>query len=95
MGWAAEMSDKKFRKIKSGTFTYAPPESLLSKNQNLKSDIWTLGILLYELYMRKEAFQGNNEIEMIKNMRVGQIRIERDKFCSDALKLLSDTLQYD
>lgn len=29
LGWAVEIENKKFWKIKSGTFTYAPPESLL------------------------------------------------------------------
>jgi len=29
LGWAVELSNKKFRSMKAGTFTYAPPEALL------------------------------------------------------------------
>lgn len=31
LGWAVELSNKKFRMMKAGTFTYAPPESLLNQ----------------------------------------------------------------
>jgi len=34
------------------------PESLNSEIQGFESDVWALGILLYELYFNKEPFEG-------------------------------------
>jgi serine/threonine protein kinase len=63
LGWAVEISNKKFRCMKAGTFTYAPPESLLNQLQSYKSDIWTLGVLLHELLLKYEPFKAKNEID--------------------------------
>ena len=59
-GWAAHMNDEEYRKLKSGTYAYMSPESLKGELQGKQSDIWSLGILLYELNYKKEPFSGFN-----------------------------------
>jgi NIMA (never in mitosis gene a)-related kinase len=43
-----------------GTPYYLSPEIIENKPYNFKSDIWSLGILLYEIMARKQPFSGGN-----------------------------------
>ena len=48
-----------------GTSEYMAPEIFLSQKQCKKTDVWALGILLYELYHGKAPFVGQ-KLELIK-----------------------------
>jgi len=43
-----------------GTPYYLAPEILENKPYNFKADIWSLGILLYEMTCLKPPFDANN-----------------------------------
>ena len=45
---------------------------------NNKSDLWSLGIILYELYTNKYIFYSNKKIEEINNKYKGRIVKETD-----------------
>lgn len=61
------------------TLNYAPPEFL--QNQNMKStdksDMWSLGVIIMELFLKKNNFRNNNIIE---NNKESQIRFILSKF---------------
>ena len=46
---------------RSGPLCYAPPEFLLNGVDDLKSDWWRLGVLIYHLIVGKPPFMGNRE----------------------------------
>lgn len=72
-GWSCRLQGWTSRNGKSGTYPYMSPESLKGLLQHTPSDIWSLGILLYELHFQKEPFPGRSEEEMlrlIKNNRI-------------------------
>ncbi len=53
-----------------GSVHYLPPEQANGKNSTVKSDIYSLGILMYELLTGKLPFKGDNAVEIaIKQMR--------------------------
>ena len=60
------------RKI-SGTLRYFPPEVLRGEPLDLRSDIFTLGLILQEIVTLQYAFDGHNEKELIDRVRKGQI----------------------
>jgi eukaryotic-like serine/threonine-protein kinase len=48
----------------SGTLAYIAPELLLGKPTDARSDIWSLGVVLYELASGKLPFQGRTSFEL-------------------------------
>ena len=68
-GWAANVTDIAYCSIKAGTYAYMSPESLQGILQNEKTDIWSLGVFLYELCYNKEPYQGKNCTEMIRKIK--------------------------
>lgn len=73
LGWASFMKDTAYCSIKAGTYAYMSPESLQGVLQNEKSDVWSLGILLYELYYNKEPFSGRSCLDMLKTIKTNEI----------------------
>ena len=57
-GWASFVNDEDYSKLRAGTFIYMSPEALEGNKQTFSSDIWSLGVLLYEFYYGKEPFLG-------------------------------------
>ncbi len=53
-----------------GSVHYLPPEQANGKGSTIKSDIYSLGILMYELLVGKIPFKGENAVEIaIKQMK--------------------------
>lgn len=53
-----------------GSVHYLPPEQAAGKGSTIKSDIYSLGILMYELLTGKLPFKGENAVEIaLKQMR--------------------------
>jgi Tol biopolymer transport system component len=48
-----------------GTFQYMPPEQLEGKETDARSDIWSLGCVLYEMATGKRAFEGKSQASLI------------------------------
>jgi serine/threonine-protein kinase len=59
-GLAHEIED-----VRSGTPAYMAPEQLAGKDVTARSDIYALGLLLYELFTGKPAFEGNTYDEIV------------------------------
>ena len=57
-GWSAEYSEKDPKMTLCGTFEYICPEIYKGEKQTKKTDVWALGILLYELFEGKAPFRG-------------------------------------
>lgn len=56
-----------------GKFSYMSPEQALGKKVDLQSDIYALGILLYELLSGERLFKGSNDLETLDAVRNGVI----------------------
>jgi len=48
-----------------GTFQYMAPEQLEGKEADVRSDVWALGAVLYEMATGKRAFEGKSEASLI------------------------------
>ncbi|HEX9190415.1 MAG TPA: serine/threonine-protein kinase [Vicinamibacteria bacterium] len=55
--------------VRSGTPTYMSPEQLQGREVTVRSDIYGLGLVLYELYTGRRAFQGKSLAELSRKHR--------------------------
>ena len=90
-GWATRMNDLEYKKLKGGTFAYMSPETLEGKDQGFKSDVWSLGILLFELYHNREPFTpGDNCEEQLYFLKIGRVvyKMGLDRIVSNLIEKL-------
>jgi len=65
-GLAAIGGQVQASEIRHGTPAYMAPEQLTGKEVTVKSDIYALGLLLYEIFTGKRAFEAGTLAELIK-----------------------------
>ena len=65
-GLVEEFSDDEMR---AGTPAYMSPEQIEGQEQTVKSDVYSLGLVLYELFTGKRAFEATTLNELIKLRR--------------------------
>lgn len=89
-GWASEMDSQKPRFSVCGTFEYMPPEVAQQDCHTIAADMWSLGILLYEMLHGHAPFKANSLEEIREKIKTQQIRIISDfrKETKDLIKLL-------
>jgi serine/threonine-protein kinase len=52
--------------IRSGTPAYMPPEQLAGKEVTVRSDIYALGLVLYEVFTGKRPYEANTLAELVR-----------------------------
>ena len=67
-GYAAPFSKLCMRSTFCGTLEYVSPEMIESKKYNNSVDIWSLGVLTYELMFGKSPFNGKDYEDTFKNV---------------------------
>lgn len=76
-GWSAEYFENVPRETLCGTFEYMAPEILLRKRQTKKTDVWALGILLYELFHGYAPFKGNRLEDVLSHISKNTIAFKK------------------
>lgn len=63
-GWSVKLKQSEIRNTFCGTYEYMAPEIFESEDYGSAVDIWSLGILLYEMYHSKSPFAGGSLIQV-------------------------------
>ena len=89
-GWS-DSSIKESKRQFCGTYEYMAPEIVERKTHNYKVDIWSLGVLLYEMTYGFTPFRGKIEgdkREIMENIRKGDFKFTENDPISEDLKHL-------
>ena len=78
-----------------GTWYYISPEIIQSRPYNFKTDIWSLGVLLYEMCALRLPFRGANQFILQKKIKEGKYSDLPKIYSSDMKQLVADLLQRD
>ena len=65
-----------------GTLAYCSPEILLGLQHNLKTDVWSLGVVIYELMSGKFPFVGEEKAGTKKNIIDGVLNLNTNRWSS-------------
>ncbi|KAM6914952.1 serine/threonine-protein kinase Nek2 [Xenentodon cancila] len=84
--------DTSFAKTFVGTPYYMSPEQINRMSYNEKSDIWSLGCLLYELCALSPPFTAYNQKELAEKIREGKFRRIPYRYSEELNILLSKML---
>ena len=75
-----------------GTPYYLSPEICEGKNYNSKTDIWSLGCILYELCTLKHAFEGGDMNALLMNIIRGNYQPISSQYSADLRNLVASML---
>lgn len=73
-----------------GTPMYMAPEIMKYKKYDIKSDLWSVGVILFQMLFARPPFDAKNFIDLIKNIESKEIKIPPEfdisNNCKDVLK---------
>lgn len=78
-----------------GTPYYISPEICQGHQYSFKSDIWSLGCLLFEILTKEKPFQGKFINEIVFNILQGKFKEIEGEFSSDIKNLVKMMLDKD
>ncbi|RIB29405.1 kinase-like domain-containing protein [Gigaspora rosea] len=91
-GWSIHTSQR--RKTFCGTLDYLPPEMVEGKEHDEKIDIWSLGVLCYELLTGTVPFEEPGHIETYKRIAKVEFSLP-DHLSFEACNLINSLLRRD
>lgn len=93
-GWAKIMHQDEVRVSICGTYEYMPPEVVNQEPHSLKADVWSLGILLYEMLHGKAPFRAKSLEEIKRRIKEDQIFLNSG-LSTKTKKLIKQLLRMD
>lgn len=84
-----------FAQTHVGTPYYMSPEQITEARYNEKSDIWSLGCLVYELAALKPPFEASNHLALAMKIRSGKFDRIPLRYSEDLQKVIRNMLEID
>lgn len=92
-GLSKVMASHDFASTYVGTPFYMSPEICAAERYTLKSDIWSLGCIMYELCAKEPPFNAKSHIELVQRIRDGRIAPLPPCYSPDVTAVIKDCLK--
>ena len=76
-GWACRADKRKPRLSIAGTFEYMAPEVVFQQGHDFPSDVWTLGVLLYEMLHGTGPYSADTHEEIKRDFQQTKLQFSR------------------
>ena len=77
-GWSVKLKRNEVRNTFCGTYEYMAPEIFESDDYNSSIDVWSMGILLYEMIHGYSPFKGKSAFKIFGNIIKSKIKYKKD-----------------
>lgn len=79
-GFARPLQPKGLAETMCGSPLYMAPEIMQFQKYDAKADLWSVGIILYQLVTGKTPFNGNSQLQLFQTvMKSTELKFPRDK----------------
>lgn len=78
-----------------GTPYYMSPEQINGKKYDDKSDIWSLGCVIYEIAALRPPFTADNQLALARKIKEGKIEDLPEQYSTDLQKFISRMINVD
>jgi serine/threonine-protein kinase ULK/ATG1 len=96
LGFAREMNYEDLTQTICGTPLVMAPEILNGKRYNHKADVWSLGVVFFEMITGFTPFTGRDKRDLINNLDKGVYKLPKKlKLSLSGLDFLNCCLQFD
>ncbi|XP_026414314.1 serine/threonine-protein kinase ATG1c-like isoform X2 [Papaver somniferum] len=85
-GFARSLQPRGLAETLCGSPLYMAPEIMQFQKYDAKADLWSVGVILYQLVIGKTPFTGNNQIQLLQNI----MKSKELQFPPDTKELSSD-----
>ncbi len=87
------MQSHDFASTYVGTPFYMSPEICAAERYTLKSDIWSLGCIIYELCSREPPFNAKSHFQLVQKIKEGKIAPIPSVYSPELLAVIKDCLK--
>lgn len=91
-GFARHLQTASLAETLCGSPLYMAPEILQHQRYDAKADLWSVGTVLFEMIAGKPPFNGENHIDLLRNIQRKAVRLPNDvrvsKECVNLLRIL-------
>jgi len=94
-GFARYTDNENMLNTLCGSPMYMAPEIMLKKRYNNKSDLWSVGVIFFELLFGTTPYKAKNMIDLMTNIKNKPIKFPHNNISSECRKLLLELLQKD
>jgi serine/threonine-protein kinase ULK/ATG1 len=96
LGFARELSYEDVTETVCGTPLVMAPEVLNGRHYNHKADVWSLGIVFFEMITGFAPFTGKDKADLKNNLEKGLYKLPKKLHLSlQGLDFINGCLQYD
>jgi len=88
-------NESKYAYTNVGTPFYMSPEQINEEKYNHKSDIWSLGCIIYEAASLHPPFQADNYLSLAMKIKEGKFAKIPEHYSEDLEKVIESMLQID